>query len=158
MMGDMGTPVLRRRRILLGGLATGCLGLLSGCGIGLPGSLQPPRPRLVGNLANGTAENYAPSLAAFRQGMQELGYVDAPGVFFPTVAQLAPLLDAIRHPLLDDVLAGSVTGTIALAGASGAWVVNGDATKTFVAEADRVNWIAFVGTGPEVRLAAREAL
>ena len=89
---------------------------------------------------------------------EELGYVAAPGVFFPTVAQLAPLLDAIGHPLVDDVLAGSVTGTIAVAGASGAWVVNGDATKTFVAEADRVDWVAIVGTGPQVQLAAREAV
>jgi alkylation response protein AidB-like acyl-CoA dehydrogenase len=88
---------------------------------------------------------------------EELGYAAAPGVFFPSVAQCAPLLGAIDHPLLDDVLAGSVTGTVALAGASGEWVVNGDAVKTFVAEADRVDWIAVVGTGPEVRLVARDA-
>ena len=72
----MGTATHRRRRILLGSLATGCLGLLSGCGIGLPGSLGSSRPRLVGNLANGTADNYGPSLAAFRQGMHELGYIE----------------------------------------------------------------------------------
>src|SRR5262249_39640398 len=89
---------------------------------------------------------------------EELGYAAAPGVFFPTVAQFAPLLDAIRHPLLDDVLAGAVTGTVALAGATGDWVVNGDGIKTFVAEADRVDWIAVVGSGPEVRVVAREAV
>jgi len=89
---------------------------------------------------------------------EELGYAAAPGVFFPTVAQFAPLLDAIRHPLLDDVLEGAVTGTVALAGASGDWVVNGDEIKTFVAEADRVDWIAVVGSGPEVRVVAREAV
>ena len=89
---------------------------------------------------------------------EELGHVAAPGVFFPTVAQFAPLLDAIGHPLVDDVLGGSVTGTVAFAGAAGDWVVNGDATKTFVAEADRVDWIALVGPGPEVQLAAREAV
>src|SRR5262249_38838853 len=71
----------------------------------------------------------SPDLAVF---CGELGYAAAPGVFFPTVAQFAPLLDAIRHPLLDDVLAGAVTGTVALAGASGDWVVNGDGIKTFV--------------------------
>jgi alkylation response protein AidB-like acyl-CoA dehydrogenase len=89
---------------------------------------------------------------------EELGYATAPGVFLPTVAQFAPLLGTIGHPLVDDVLAGSVTGTIAVADASGAWVVNNDATKTFVAEADRVDWIAIVGAGPEVHLAAREAV
>jgi len=88
---------------------------------------------------------------------EELGYAAAPGVFFPTVAQLAPLLEAVAHPALDDVLAGSATGTVAVAGGSGDWVVNGDSVKTFVAEADRVDWIAVVGTGPEVRLVAREA-
>jgi len=89
---------------------------------------------------------------------EDLGYVAAPGVFFPTVAQFAPLLGAIGHPLLDDVLAGSATGTIAVAGEAGDWVVNGDGVKTFVAEADAVDWIALVGTGPEVRLVARDAI
>jgi alkylation response protein AidB-like acyl-CoA dehydrogenase len=91
---------------------------------------------------------------------EELGFAAAPGVFFPTVAQLAPLLDAIQHPMLDDVLAGTVTGTVALADASGAWVVNGDAVKTFVAEADRVDWVAVVGTGvgPEVQLLRPDAI
>jgi alkylation response protein AidB-like acyl-CoA dehydrogenase len=89
---------------------------------------------------------------------EELGHAAAPGVFFPTVAVFAPLLATIGHPMLDDVLAGSATGTVALAGASGDWVVNGDAVKTFVAEADRVDWIAVVGAGPEVRLVPRDAV
>jgi len=89
---------------------------------------------------------------------EELGSTAAPGVFFPTTALFAPLLDAIDHPMLDDVLAGSATGTVALAGASGAWVVNGDAVKTFVAEADRVDWIAVVGVGPEVQLLTPDAV
>jgi alkylation response protein AidB-like acyl-CoA dehydrogenase len=89
---------------------------------------------------------------------EELGHTAAPGVFFPTTAQFAPLLEAIGHPLLDDVLGGSATGTVALAGASGDWVVNGDPVKTFVAEADRVDWVAVVGTGPEVQLVARDAV
>jgi alkylation response protein AidB-like acyl-CoA dehydrogenase len=89
---------------------------------------------------------------------EELGSVAAPGVFFPTVAQFAPLLGAIGHPMLDDVLAGSATGTIAVAGASGEWVVNGDAVKTFVAEADRVDWIAVVEPGPDVLLMACDAV
>jgi alkylation response protein AidB-like acyl-CoA dehydrogenase len=89
---------------------------------------------------------------------EELGYVAAPGVFFPTTALFAPLLDAMSHGLLDDVLAGSVTGTVAVAGPSGEWAVNDDTVKTFVAEADRVDWIAVIGTGPEVRLVSRDAV
>jgi alkylation response protein AidB-like acyl-CoA dehydrogenase len=89
---------------------------------------------------------------------EELGYAAAPGVFFPTVAQLAPLLAATAHPLLADVLAGDATGTVAMAGAPGEWVVNGDGVKTFVAEADRVEWVAVVSAGPEVRLVARDAV
>ncbi|MFA5885140.1 MAG: acyl-CoA dehydrogenase family protein [Acidimicrobiia bacterium] len=83
---------------------------------------------------------------------EETGYVAAPGPFFATTALFAPLLGAIGHPLLDDVLAGSVTGTVALAGASGEWVTNGDPVKTFVPEADRVDWIAVVDRGASVRL------
>ena len=71
---------------------------------------------------------------------EELGYVAAPGPFFATTALFAPLQ---RN---DGV------GTVALAGTSGEWVVNADPVKTFVAEADRVEWIAIVEPGPQVRL------
>ena len=87
---------------------------------------------------------------------EETGYVAAPGPFFGTTALFAPLLQALGHPLLDEVLAGSVTGTVALAGANGEWVANGDPVKTFVPEADRVGWIAVVDRGATVRLVARD--
>ena len=86
---------------------------------------------------------------------EETGYVAAPGPFFATTALFAPLLRALEHPLLADVLAGTVTGTVALAGADGQWVANDDAVKTFVPEADRVDWIAVVDRGASVRLVAR---
>jgi alkylation response protein AidB-like acyl-CoA dehydrogenase len=73
---------------------------------------------------------------------EELGYVAAPGPFFATAALFAPL------GLHDGI------GTVALAGANGEWVVNADPVKTFVPEADRVEWIAIVERGPQIRLVA----
>ena len=84
--------------------------------------------------------------------VQEIGYVAAPGPFFATTALFAPLLAAIGHDLLPDVLEGRVSGTVALAGADGYWRANYEPVKTFVAEADRVDWIAVVDAGPTVRV------
>jgi len=89
---------------------------------------------------------------------EETGYVAVPGPFFATTALFAPLLAALDHPLLDTVLGGSATGTVALAGTSGDWLLNSDRVKTFVPEADRVDWIAVVDRGPEVRLVTRDAV
>jgi alkylation response protein AidB-like acyl-CoA dehydrogenase len=84
--------------------------------------------------------------------VEETGYVAAPGPFFATAAMFSPLLAAIGHELLPSVLAGEVTGTVALAGADGVWQPNDDTVKTFVPEADRVNWVAVVSSGPAVAL------
>ncbi len=84
--------------------------------------------------------------------LEEAGYVAAPGPFFPTTALFAPLLAAAGHDVLAAVGAGEVTGTVAMAGADGRWVANRDPIKTFVAEADRVDWVAFVSEGPRVTL------
>ena len=51
--------------------------------------------------------------------LQEHGYVAAPGPFFATTALFTPLLVALGHDLAGDALAGTVTGTVALAGADG---------------------------------------
>ena len=80
---------------------------------------------------------------------EELGYAAAPGVFFPTVAQFIPFTFASGSGEAAAALEGTKTGTVALAGANGEWVPNGDPVKTFVAEADRVDWIAVVHGGPE---------
>jgi alkylation response protein AidB-like acyl-CoA dehydrogenase len=84
--------------------------------------------------------------------VEEAGYVAAPGVFFPTVALFAPLLGALGHELLTPAVGGEITGTVAMAGADGVWQPNDDAVKTFVAEADRVDWVAVVSNGPAVTL------
>jgi alkylation response protein AidB-like acyl-CoA dehydrogenase len=91
-------------------------------------------------------------LTDLRLFVEETGYVAAPGPFFSTVALFAPLLASIGHELLPSVLAGEVTGTVAVAGADGVWQPNDDPVKTFVAEADRVDWVAVVSTGPVVEL------
>jgi alkylation response protein AidB-like acyl-CoA dehydrogenase len=84
--------------------------------------------------------------------VEETGYVAAPGPFFSTAALFAPLLAALGHELLPSVLSGEVTGTVAMAAADGVWLPNDDTVKTFVAEADRVDWVAVVSTGPAVVL------
>jgi len=86
--------------------------------------------------------------------LEETGYAAAPGPFFPTVALFAPLLQAIGHDLTAAVLDGDVTGTVALAGSDGVWAPNDDPVKTFVAEADRVDWVAVVSGAPGVTLVA----
>jgi alkylation response protein AidB-like acyl-CoA dehydrogenase len=84
--------------------------------------------------------------------VEEIGYVAAPGPFFSTAALFAPFLAALGHELLPSVLSGEVTGTVAMAGADGVWLPNDDTVKTFVAEADRVDWVGVVSTGPVVAL------
>lgn len=95
--------------------------------------------------------------------LEEMGAVLAPGVYFPTAALFLPLLQAIDHDVVPGVLGGEVTGTMALAGADGLWVLNGDAVATFVPEADRVDHIAFVDGDPdgpdaEICIVPRDAL
>ncbi|HMF04047.1 MAG TPA: acyl-CoA dehydrogenase family protein, partial [Acidimicrobiia bacterium] len=84
--------------------------------------------------------------------LEEAGYVAAPGPFFPTVALFAPVVAAAGHELLAPALAGEITGTVAVAGADGIWTANDDHVKTFVPEADRVDWVAVVSAGPAVTL------
>src|SRR5687767_9999749 len=72
----MAMPILRQRRLLVGGLATAAFGLLTGCGATLPGALQASRTRRIGVLHPSTSASAAPSLEAFRQGLREIGYVE----------------------------------------------------------------------------------
>jgi alkylation response protein AidB-like acyl-CoA dehydrogenase len=75
--------------------------------------------------------------------LEETGAALAPGPFFATTVLWRPLACAIgAEP--------SMVGTVALAGASGAWQVNGEPVKTFVLDADRVDQLAFVLSGPSV--------
>jgi alkylation response protein AidB-like acyl-CoA dehydrogenase len=83
---------------------------------------------------------------------EELGYVAAPGTFFPTVALAAPVLAATGDEHLEGLLAGEQSATLALAGADGLWNANADPVKTFVPEADRVDFIVVVDEGPTVRV------
>ena len=83
---------------------------------------------------------------------EQTGYVAAPGPFFPTAALFTPLLGILGHELLPPAVAGEITGTVAVAGADGTWQANDDRVKTFVPEADRVDWVAVVSRGPAVTL------
>jgi len=86
--------------------------------------------------------------------LEEVGYVAAPGLFFPTVALAAPILAAAGDDHLDAVLDGEATATLALAGADGIWTPNAEPVKTFVPEADRADWIVVVDAGSTVRVIA----
>jgi alkylation response protein AidB-like acyl-CoA dehydrogenase len=75
---------------------------------------------------------------------EELGYVAAPGPYLPTVALAAPVLAAAGDERVDAIVAGEATATLALAGPDGVWRPNDSPVKTFVAEADRVDWVVVV--------------
>jgi len=92
------------------------------------------------------------SLADLHLFVEELGYVAAPGPFFATTALFAPLLLALEHDLAPAAVDGEITGTVAMAGSEGRWEVNDAPVKTFVPEADTVDWVAVVEPGPVVRL------
>jgi alkylation response protein AidB-like acyl-CoA dehydrogenase len=77
--------------------------------------------------------------------LEEGGAVLAPGPFFVTTAVFAPLVATLgARP--------GGTGTVALAGSDGQWVVSDDRVRTFVLEADRVDHVAVVLPGPRVLL------
>jgi alkylation response protein AidB-like acyl-CoA dehydrogenase len=88
--------------------------------------------------------------------IEETGYAAAPGPFFATTAMFAPLLVALDHELLSQVLTGETTGTLALAGAAGHWRANDEPVKAFVPEAGFVDWIAVVDDAPSVRIVRRD--
>jgi alkylation response protein AidB-like acyl-CoA dehydrogenase len=90
--------------------------------------------------------------------VEETGAVLAPGPFFATVAQAAPVLRSLGHPLVPAVLAGEATATLAVAGLDGRWVPNDDPVKTFVAEADRVDHVVVVRDGPRAAVAPAAAV
>jgi alkylation response protein AidB-like acyl-CoA dehydrogenase len=79
--------------------------------------------------------------------LEEAGAALAPGRFFSTTALFAPLLRAIEHPLLDEVVAGDTTGTVAIAGRDGVWAPHGEPVKSYVPEGERVDHVAVVHDG-----------
>jgi alkylation response protein AidB-like acyl-CoA dehydrogenase len=85
--------------------------------------------------------------------LHETGYVAAPGPFFATTALFAPVLATLGHDLLGDVQAGKATGTLAIAGSNGVWIPNDEPTKTFVLEADRVDYVAVIDANGAVGIA-----
>jgi hypothetical protein len=96
--------------------------------------------------------------------LEEMGAVVAPGPYFATTALFMPVLEVLGHDLAPSVVAGDVTGTVALAGLDGQWHVNDDPVRTFVIEADRVDHVAVVGPrpgavpGPAVVMVAHDEL
>ena len=69
-----------RRAFLQRGLALASVGLLSGCGVFPPAAPPPAKVARIGFLAGSSAEGSASRLAAFQQGLRELGYVEGKDV------------------------------------------------------------------------------
>jgi Acyl-CoA dehydrogenase, C-terminal domain len=90
--------------------------------------------------------------------VEETGYAAVPGPFFATTVLFTPLLRALDHDLATAALHGEATGTVAVAGAGGIWLPNDEPLKTFVPEADRVDWIAVVTGEPAVAVVEASAL
>ena len=89
--------------------------------------------------------------------MEQLGYVAAPARFFASAVLAAPVLDAVGAPLLDAVLAGDQSATVAIAGPSGDWKLGDDDFKSFVPDAETVDvLLAVAGRGSVVQLAREE--
>jgi putative ABC transport system substrate-binding protein len=71
---------LARRRVLGGGLALAGLGLAAGCDRRLPWRSAPARVPRIGYLGVGTIGPNALLLAAFQQGLRDLGYVEGQSI------------------------------------------------------------------------------
>ena len=69
-------PQVSRRRFLHNGLTLAGISLVVGCGMSSQQLPEPPRIPRIGWLSAGAAEANASSLASFRQGLEELGYVE----------------------------------------------------------------------------------
>lgn len=90
--------------------------------------------------------------------LEEAGRAVAPGPTWVTASMFVPLLRAAGHPDAERAAAGEVTGTIALAGANGRWVLGDDPVRTFVPHPDEVDLVAVVVPGPAVVVVERSAL
>jgi putative ABC transport system substrate-binding protein len=65
-----------RRQFLRGVLALVGVGLLSGCGSAAPSGQQPAKVPVIGFLATGPRQGRAHLVAAFIEGLRDLGYVE----------------------------------------------------------------------------------
>jgi putative ABC transport system substrate-binding protein len=99
---------LARRHLLGGGLALAGLGLTAGCDRRLPWQ-APPRIPLIGYLGLGGSQPNAPLLAAFREGLRDLGYVEGQNIlieyrFVDARMDQAPALAAELVALQPDLI------------------------------------------------------
>jgi putative ABC transport system substrate-binding protein len=78
----MAFGAIGRRDFLGGGLAVASVGLLAGCGMPFGLSTQPARLKRVGYLGSGSSASNASNLAAFLQGLHDLGWVEGQNFSF----------------------------------------------------------------------------
>ena len=90
--------------------------------------------------------------------LEECGAVLALEPFLATAALALPLARAAGVDLADALAAGESSATVAIAGADGEWRANDEKTKTFVLEADRVDYILAVDGDGRVRVLSGHAV
>jgi Acyl-CoA dehydrogenase, C-terminal domain len=73
--------------------------------------------------------------------LEECGAALTPGPFFASAALALPLARGAGVDLAHELAAGECSATVAVAGPDGEWRTNDEKTKTFVLEADRVDYI-----------------
>ena len=111
---------IRRRDFLRGGLAVTGAGLLAGCGILFGPAGRSARLQRIGYLGSGSAISNATNLAAFLEGLHELGWVDGQDFGFEQrftegVEERLPELAAELVRLdLDVILAGGTAAVHAV--------------------------------------------
>jgi len=76
--------------------------------------------------------------------MEEAGRVLAPGPGWVNTSMFLPLLRLIEHPSADQVAAGEITGTVAVCGSDGYWVLSEDPVRSFVPHAKEVGLVAIL--------------
>lgn len=80
---------------------------------------------------------------------EESGAAVVHGPFWSSAALALPFLRAAGHAEADALAAGQLTATVALAGADGVWLPNGEPTKCFVPDADGVDRVVWVDADPD---------
>jgi putative tryptophan/tyrosine transport system substrate-binding protein len=107
-----------RRQFLRGVLALVGVGLLSGCGSAAPSGQQPAKVPVIGFLATGPRQGRAHLVAAFIEGLRDLGYVEGRTIaieyrFADRNDQLPALAAELVSLPVDIILASATTASFA---------------------------------------------
>lgn len=114
----MGSVVVNRRQFFQTSLALTGLGLASGCGIASRSGQQPAKVPVIGFLATGPRQGRAHLIAAFIEGLRDLGYVEGQSIvieyrFADRNDQLPALAAELVNLPVDIILASATPASFA---------------------------------------------